>query len=232
MSPSMDWKHGYFADNGYTFGYYREMAPCYLAWAALLQGVVAPTRNFRYVDLGCGQGLGLILQAACHPESEFVGVDFMPSHIAHARRLAQAGGISNVRFIEGDFTALQNDPSALVDATGAPLDGQTDYVVAHGIASWVSPSVRASLWALAGRLLKPGGLHYTSYNTEPGWLAAKPFQHLVMLRQGQGRTGAQALRSGMDTFRRARSRQVEDLCHLHHPEAAAGCRRRSRTSPT
>jgi hypothetical protein len=124
----------------------------------------------------------------------------MPSHIAHARRLAQAGGISNVRFIEGDFTALQNDPSALVDATGAALDGQTDYVVAHGIASWVSPQVRASLWALAGRLLKPGGLHYTSYNTEPGWLAAKPFQHLVMLRQGQGRTGAQALRSGMDTF--------------------------------
>jgi SAM-dependent methyltransferase len=196
----MDWKHGYFADNGYTFGYYREMAPCYLAWAALLQGVVAPTRNFRYVDLGCGQGLGLILQAACHPDSEFVGVDFMPSHIAHARRLAQAGGISNVRFIEGDFTALQNDPSTLVDATGAPLDGQADYVVAHGIASWVSPSVRASLSALAGRLLKPGGLHYTSYNTEPGWLAAKPFQHLVMLRQGQGRTGAQALRSGMDTF--------------------------------
>ena len=57
----MDWKHGYFADNGYTFGYYREMAPCYLAWAALLQGVVTPTRGFRYVDLGCGQGLGLIL---------------------------------------------------------------------------------------------------------------------------------------------------------------------------
>jgi hypothetical protein len=64
--------------------------------------------------------------------------------------------------------------------------------------------VRASLWALAGRLLKPGGLHYTSYNTEPGWLAAKPFQHLVMLRQAQGRTGAQALRSGMDTWPRSK----------------------------
>lgn len=200
MSQSLDWKHGYFADNGYTFGYYREMAPCYLAWAALLQGVIAPTRNFRYVDLGCGQGLGLILQAACHPDSEFVGVDFMPAHVAHARRLAQAAGITNVRFIEGDFTALQNDASALADATGAPLEGQTDYVVAHGIASWVSPAVRASLWTLAGGLLKPGGLHYTSYNTEPGWLAAKPFQHLVMLRQAQGRTGAEALRSGMDTL--------------------------------
>jgi hypothetical protein len=46
MSASMDWKHGYFADNGYTFGYYREMAPCYLAWAALLQGVVAPPGIF------------------------------------------------------------------------------------------------------------------------------------------------------------------------------------------
>ena len=144
MSQSSDWKHGYFADNGYTFGYYREMAPCYLAWAALLQGVIVPTRNFRYIDLGCGQGLGLILQAACHPESEFVGVDFMPAHVAHARRLAQAAGITNVRFIEGDFTALENDASALADAAGAPLEGQTDYVVAHGIASWVSPTVRAS----------------------------------------------------------------------------------------
>jgi hypothetical protein len=103
-------------------------------------------------------------------------------------------------FIEGDFTALQNDPSALADATGAPLDGQTDYVVAHGIASWVSPQVRASLWALAGGCSNPAACTTPATTPSPGWLAAKPFQHLVMLRQAQGRTGAQALRSGMDTL--------------------------------
>jgi hypothetical protein len=55
----MDWKHGYFADTGYTFGYYREMAPCYLAWAALLQGVVVahPQIPVRRPRLRAGPGV-------------------------------------------------------------------------------------------------------------------------------------------------------------------------------
>jgi len=167
---SMDWKHGYFAETGYTYGFYAETAPSRLAWIALLKGFKPAIRNFRYLDLGCGQGLSLVHMAALHPDSEFVGVDFMPEHIAHGRQLASAAGLCNIEFIEADFVELARDAAKL---------GEFDYVVAHGITSWIAPEVRDGLFSLAGRTLRPGGLMYNSYNTYPGWLAAAPFQHLV-----------------------------------------------------
>lgn len=145
----MDWKHGYYADSGYTYGYYPETSPLRLAWAALVQGHQMPTRGFRYLDAGCGQGLSLILMAAAHPDSEFVGIDFLPEHVAHAASLARRCGLANVRFIEGDFTELAPDAAAL---------GPFDYVVCHGITTWVSPEVKRALFSLVGRALKPGGL--------------------------------------------------------------------------
>ena len=181
-----NWKSGYFADAGYTYGFYPEASPSRLAWVGLLRGVATPTRDFSYVDLGCGQGFGLCALAALHPESRFVGVDFMPEHIAHARRLAHGAGLSNVEFIEADFLALQHETRFL---------GEFDYACAHGIATWVAPEVRAALLATAGLWLKPGGLFYCSYNTWPGWLATSPFQHMVLQMQsrlGQGALGLQA----------------------------------------
>ena len=95
----MDWKHGYYADAGYTYGFYPETSPARLQWAALIQGHALPRQRFRYLDAGCGQGLSVIFAAAAHPDSEFVGIDFLPEHIAHARRLAEAAGLDNVTFV-------------------------------------------------------------------------------------------------------------------------------------
>lgn len=187
----MNWKHGYYADSGYTFGHYPETAPLRLAWAALVQGHQAPTRGFRYLDAGCGQGLNLILLAAAHPDSEFVGVDFLPEHIAHASALAHDCGLRNVRFVEGDFIALAQAP--------APL-GEFDYAVCHGITTWVAPAVKRALFSLVGQVLRPGGLFYNAYNTHPGWLSVAPFQHLVLLEQRsrQGGAAVAAARASVD----------------------------------
>jgi SAM-dependent methyltransferase len=204
----MDWHHGYFVNNGYSHGFYPEMAPLHLAWAGLLQGARLPTRAFRYVDLGCGQGFGLALTAALHPDSEFVGIDFMPAHIAHGRKLARDAGLDNLHFIEGDFIELARHPERVETFAGSCLQGRADYVVAHGIAAWVAPAVREAVWALAGALLRPGGLHYTSYNTPPGWLASMPLQHLIMLRESQGQHGlaaVQAARETLSTLKEAKS---------------------------
>lgn len=168
---SNDWNHGYYADEGYEYGYHPETSPAHIHWACTLQGIKAPSRNFTYLDLGCGQGLSLILHAVVHPESNFIGVDFMPTHIAHARELTSRLGLSNVTFIEGDFLDLAKNPAGI---------GEVDYVVAHGISAWVSKSVREGMWQLVTKVLKPGGIVYNSYNTYPFWYAATPFQHLVM----------------------------------------------------
>jgi|GEM_PF-5370897 len=175
----MNWGLGYNVDVGYTFGYYREQDPLWLDLCALVHGVRPPSltseKGLRYLELGCGQGLNLWLLAACRPEIEFVGVDFNPLHIAHAKHLSSAAGLTNVRFIEANFVDLAaNWPEEL---------GRFHYVSAHGVLSWISRSVRESLYGCLDNALFPGGLVYFSYNALPGWLSGLPIQHLMRLWQ-------------------------------------------------
>lgn len=170
-----DWSHGYNVSVGYTYGFYRELAPDWLDFCARIQGFVPPDRGptgaFRYLEMGSGQGLGLCLLAALYPNAEFFGVDFNPEHIAHARQLAAASGLSNVSFIEGDF-------SAMAQAWPAGI-GECDYITLHGIYSWIPPQVRADLVTCLGHASRSGALIYLSYNCMPGWLSTVPFQHLA-----------------------------------------------------
>jgi SAM-dependent methyltransferase len=188
----MDWTHGYYANQGYSYGYYPETMPARLRWASLLHGHLVPERGFRYLDAGCGQGLNLLIAAALHPDSEFVGIDFLPEHVANARDLARHCGLDNVTIIEGDFVELAADPSAL---------GPFDMAVCHGISTWVGEPVKQALFKLIGATLRPGGIFYNSYNTQPGWLGAVPFQHLILLEQ-RSRSGPEALKAARGSLDR------------------------------
>jgi len=173
----MTWNHGYNTDLGYTYGYYREQSPVWMDLAAAFHGSrprsLSQERQ-RYLELGCGQGVNLCLLASLHPDTEFLGVDFNPEHIAHANGLARAAGLSNLRFIEGDFLALSREPAAL---------GAFDHISAHGIVSWIPKPVHEALASVVGACLKPGGLYYVSYNCFPGWYSGAPIQHLLRLWQ-------------------------------------------------
>lgn len=189
-----NWSHGYYTHVPYTFGYYRETDPRWLDFAALLSGhwppVATAERPLRYLDLGCGQGLGLCVAAALHPEMEFVGIDFNPTHIVHARDLARRAGLVNLRFLEADFVELGEDwPADL---------GQFDYVVLHGIWSWIAPTVRAGAVAALKQCLVPGGLVYNSYNAQPGWHAGSILRELLMTV-----TNAETDQNAMEALRRA-----------------------------
>jgi SAM-dependent methyltransferase len=177
----MSWDHGYFAGAAYVDGFYREMAPQWIDFAALLKGHNPPRPGegapFSYLDLGCGTGFGLCLLAALHPEGRFTGVDFQPGHIAQGQWLSRQLDLTNVTFLEADFLTLQADSTPLGFASGQP--GPFHYVAAHGIATWVTETVQNALLALASAALRPGGLFYCSYNTLPGWLPKSVYQHLV-----------------------------------------------------
>lgn len=175
----MSWNHGYNTDLGYTFGYYREQDPAWMELCVLLRGVRPPSlwgeKRLRYLELGCGQGFNLCLIAAMHPDLEFVGIDFNPAHIAHAQALANAAGLTNIRFVEGNFVEL---------GAAWPTElGRFHYVSAHGILSWIAKPVREGLYRCLDAALLSGGLAYFSYNTLPGWLSTLPVQHLLRLWQ-------------------------------------------------
>ena len=183
----MAWDHGYYSHSTYTSGYFRELAPGWLDFAALIKGHSPPRSDegqlFHYLELGCGMGFGLCLQAALHPEGTFLGIDFNPAHISHAEGLCRRLALTNVRFLEADFVALADDPAPLGPTPA--FGGGFHYVVAHGIATWVREPVQQALFAVASAALRPAGLFYCSYNTQPGWLGRTTFQKLYALERSR-----------------------------------------------
>jgi SAM-dependent methyltransferase len=161
---------GYAADIPYLRDFKPMLAPAWLDHVALVAGVEPPARQdgFAWCDLGCGQGVTAAILAATHPAGVFHGIDAMPLHIDHARRLAAAAAIPNLQFHAADFAA----------AIDLPLPS-FDYIVAHGVYSWIDREAQHTLLRFCERRLKPGGLVYLGYNTMPGWARDLPFQGLL-----------------------------------------------------
>jgi SAM-dependent methyltransferase len=161
---------GYVTDIPYVAGFKPMLAPAWLDYVALIGGKRPPARSggFAWCDLGCGQGVTAAILAATHPQGVFHGIDAMPVHVDHATGLATEAGAANAHFHAADFAA----------ALTLHLP-RYDYIVAHGVYSWVGADVRAQLRQFVDRRLAPGGLVYVSYNALPGWTGDLPFQHLV-----------------------------------------------------
>jgi SAM-dependent methyltransferase len=172
------WNDGYIFDVAYTSGFYREIAPGWMAAAAMLLGHRPPdlSRPFRYAELGCGHGLSLNVFAASNPNGAFHGFDFNPAHVESGRRMATRAGLSNVHFHEMSFGDLAEAPTG----SGEGRFQQFDFIVAHGIWSWVSPAVRQQMAASIRRHLAPGGLLYVSYNNLAGWASLLPVQKFML----------------------------------------------------
>lgn len=135
------------------------------AIATLLDMQPAPVENCRVLELGCASGSNLTAMALGLPGSTFVGIDNSARQITSAQQTAAALGLRNITFHHLD----------ILDVT--PEFGQFDYIIAHGIYSWVPPEVRDHVLAICKRNLSPQGIAYVSYNTFPGW------HMLLMLRE-------------------------------------------------
>jgi hypothetical protein len=167
---NMSWSKGYFTDSGYTYGFYPQLTPLSIYWASLIKGHILPIEKFRYIDLGCGQGYSLIMNAINHPDAEFVGFDLMPEHIQHATDLSTRLGLENIKFYEFDF--LDGDYENLKIS-------KFNYVIAHGITTWVNLEVRHALSKIVDKAIKIGGVFHNSYNTPYFWQQLISFQHLA-----------------------------------------------------
>jgi SAM-dependent methyltransferase len=131
--------------------------PGRLAALATLYGMEpAPVARCRVLELGCGDGSNLIPLAFNYPEGEFVGVDLAARPLASGRALAADLGLQNLRLLH---MGIEDVPEEF---------GVFDYVIAHGVYSWVPAHVRDRLLAVCGAHLAPQGVAYVSYNTHPG----------------------------------------------------------------
>ena len=136
---------------------YPQSHPNRLATNAALFGMSPPDiHNARVLELGCGTGGNIIPMAAALPESQFLGVDLSARQIAEGQKLVERLGLSNIELRQGDIAELKNL-------------GEFDYVLSHGVYSWIPAKAQDAMLAICGRHLSPQGVAYISYNTYPGW---------------------------------------------------------------
>ncbi len=120
-----------------------------------------PAAQSRVLELGCGDGGNLLSLAQALPGARLVGIDAAASAIERGNRLARAAGLENVELICMDLEELP-EGGELGEA------GSFDYILSHGVYSWIPPRVRVALLAGVRRYLAPMGVAYVSYNAYPG----------------------------------------------------------------
>ncbi len=178
-TPGLDFTGGYPTRTAYEATIQPVMAPAAMDLVMLLRHRQPPLRDsgFSYLELGCGRGVTLIALAAAWPECRFLGIDFMPEHVAWARRLAREAGIGNVTFEECDFATL---------ARRDPPPERFDYAALHGVYTWISPDNRANVIRILDRWLAPGAAVYVGCNAMPGWAAGLPLRRIFRDLLGAG----------------------------------------------
>src|ERR1700722_2333226 len=137
---------------------FPQTHPNRLATVAFLRGMEpAPVRHCRVLELGCGACSNIIGMAFQSPASEFIGLDLAQRPIASGQDFVKGLGLKNVTLYSMDICAP--DTTQL---------GQFDYIIAHGVYSWVPEPVRERILAICREMLNPQGVAYISYNAYPG----------------------------------------------------------------
>ncbi len=145
-----------------------------------------PVETARVLDLGCASAGHILPMAARLPHATFVGVDLDADEIARGQARADTLELSNVTLIASDLAAL-----------GAE-HGPFDYVIAHGLYSWLPADGQHALLELLRTRLAPTGCAYMSWNTLPGWYRRAPIRSFVQT----------FVRGGDSTDRVARGREL------------------------
>jgi hypothetical protein len=94
-----------------------------------------------------------------------VGVDRSAVQLDSAIRARDRLGLDNLELTRADITEL--------------TPGEQDYIVAHGVFSWVPPEVQERIFAIMAAHLAEEGLAYISYNALPGWGVRGQVRHVM-----------------------------------------------------
>src|SRR5260370_37085826 len=126
--------------------------PDNLATVGMLMGMTPPSvERCRVLELGCAGGGNLIPMALALPESQFLGIDLSPRQIAMGQEVIDTLGLTNIKLRSMSIMDVKDD------------DGPYDYIICHGVYSWVPAEVQDKILTICNRNLGPTGVAYVSY---------------------------------------------------------------------
>lgn len=116
-----------------------------------------PVERARVLELGAGDGGNIIPLAARYPAGEYFGVDLSQTAVERGNRRIAAARLSNIELAVRDLLSFDPQPERF------------DYVIVHGVYSWVPDKIKESILRCIRTALSPNGIAFVSYNTLPGW---------------------------------------------------------------
>ena len=162
----------------------RQTHPDRLAAVGRLFGMrPAPVTECRVLEIGCGSGGNLVPMAYGLPRCRFLGIDPAAGPVGSASAMADALGLANLELRVCDLRELPDDA------------GEFDYILAHGLYSWVPGEVRDALLAVCRARLAPEGIAFISYNTYPGQYERRMLREMLLYRGDDVASGREFLRT-------------------------------------
>lgn len=166
-SEISDIKNSY-DDLMYESGAFPQTAINNLEARARLMGLQpAPAANAKVLELGCSMGGNIITQALYYPDAEFVGIDLSGRQVAQGNAIIEKMGLKNVRLEEKDILTVDES------------FGKFDYIIVHGIWSWVPDAVKDKIFSICRNNLTEHGIAYISYNVYPGWKRQEQLREIM-----------------------------------------------------
>jgi methyltransferase-like protein/cyclopropane fatty-acyl-phospholipid synthase-like methyltransferase len=140
-----------------------------LSTIAHLFGLKTPNiETARILELGCASGGNIIPQAALYPKAKFVGVDLSAEQVKVGEELIKKAGLKNIEIKAASITDIDKSY------------GEFDYIICHGVLSWVPDFVREAIFKVCAERLSPTGVSYISYNTLPGWNMVRSIRDMML----------------------------------------------------
>lgn len=166
---------------------FPQSQPSRLGAIAKLFGLSAPPlKNCRVLELGCASGGNLVPLALLHPEAEFVGVDVSQRQVDAGRARIEKLGIKNFRLLCKSFTELAEDA------------GKFDYIICHGVYSWIPRALQDAIMSVIKARLSPEGVAFVSYNVLPGWRMLQPIRDAFLSVLPPGLEGTEKVKAAIE----------------------------------
>ena len=158
-----------YSELGYKSMPFPYTTPATLEAYAALVGISAPNpKTARVLELGATYGGNIISQALFNPDATFVGIELSQEQVENGNEVIANAGLTNVSLVQSDIASI-----------GSEI-GTFDYIIAHGVYSWVDDGVKEALLRLIDEHLAEDGIAYISYNTYPGWHTMDEVRQLMM----------------------------------------------------
>ncbi|MCC6510899.1 MAG: class I SAM-dependent methyltransferase [Pirellulaceae bacterium] len=120
------------------------------------------------LELGCASGGNVIPLALQMPRSRVIGVDLSSKQIAEGQATINALGLKNITLRADDFCNIDESY------------GQFEYIICHGVFSWVPPHAQRRILEVCRDRLTPNGIAYISYNANPGWFMRGMIRQMML----------------------------------------------------